>query len=371
MFKIYQRYLAFIFIPPFLLGTVFFSLFLLVFQIFRFIKYLAAKDISLLKLLYLMGNMALFFLPMAIPLAALLATLYTLGRLSDDSEIVALRSLGTSRGKLYIPFFNLSLIVAMTLFALNANLIPAANFYVRNTFEKIASKSVLGQIRPDEFFTDIPGITLFSEGVEGGGTKLKNLFIFVENNKEEKIVFSKEGLLKNTNDMENFEIELTNGNILRRNQGDKTILEKILFKKYTFPPFEKAPALGLVTRDSMLSNEELRKLIEEKKAKLKNLEDKKSLYRTQLDYYSRFISPLQVIFFVLLGFALGIKTNSRESKSVALPVITVVGIYIFLFFFGISLSKKAILLPSIATFGPTFLLGIACFYFYKRMNWVN
>ncbi len=371
MFKIYQRYLSSIFIPPFLLGTVFFSVFLLIFQIFRFIKYLVAKDIAIFEIFFLVGNMALFFLPMAIPLAALLATIYSLGRLSDDSEIVALRSLGTSRGKLFLPFFILSLLIAATLFSLNSKLIPASNFIVRNTFERIASKSVLGQIRPEEFFTDIPGITLFSEKVEDGGLKLKKLFIFVENEREEKMVFAKEGILRNTDDLANFEIELIDGNILRKNPADKSALEKILFKKYKFPPFEESPSVSMVTRDSMLSNEELRKLIAEKKSKLKNQEDKISLYRTQLDYYSRFISPLQVILFVLLGFSLGIKGNGRESKSVAGPVILVVGVYIVLFFFGISLAKKAILLPVLATFGPTFLLALACLYFYKRMNWVS
>jgi lipopolysaccharide export system permease protein len=371
MFKIYQRYLSSIFIPPFLLGTVFFSIFLLIFQIFRFIKYLVAKDIAIFEILSLIGNMAIFFLPMAIPLSALLATIYSLGRLSDDSEIVALRSLGTSREKLFLPFFILSVLIAATLFSLNSEIIPASNFFVKNTFERIASKSMLGQIRPEEFFTDIPGITLFSEKVQEGGSKLKNLFIFVENDREEKMVFAKEGILRNTDDLINFEIELIDGNILRINPHDKSSIEKILFKKYKFPPFEESPSFSMVTKDSMLSNAELRKLIAEKKSKLKNPEDKISLYRTQLDYYSRFISPLQVILFVLLGFSLGIKGNGRESKSVTAPVILVVGVYIFLFFFGISLAKKAILLPVLATFGPTVLLALACLYFYRRMNWVN
>jgi lipopolysaccharide export system permease protein len=230
---------------------------------------------------------------------------------------------------------------------------------------------MLAQIRPEEFFSDIPGITLFAEKVEDGGSKLKNLFIFVENKREEKMVFAKEGNLRNTDDLINFEIELIDGNILRINPADKTSIEKILFKKYRFPPFEESPSFSIITRDSMLSNAELRKLIAEKKSKLKNTEDKISLYRTQLDYYSRFISPLQVILFVLLGFSLGIKGNGRESRSVAAPVILVLVVYISLFFGGISLAKQAILLPVLAIFGPTFLLALACLYFYKRMNWVN
>lgn len=371
MFKIYQRYLAATFIPPFILGTVFFCFFLLIFQIFRFIKYLVAKDIGVLEIFNIMGNMALFFLPMAVPLSALLATLYTLGRLSEDSEIVALRSLGTSREKLYSPYFILSAVIAITLFSLNAKIIPASNFYVRNTIERIASKSVLGQIKPEEFFTEIPGLTLFAEKIEEGGSKLKNLFIFAESEKEEKMVFAKEGILKNTDDLSQFQIELNDGNILRRDLRKKSDLEKILFKKYIFPPFEEVPAISMVNRDSMLSNFEILKLIEQKKSQVKNLEDKKSLYRTELDYYTRFISPIQVILFVLLGFSLGIKGNLRDSKSVAGPVLLVVGLYIFLFFFGISLAKKAVITPVLATFGPTFILALACLYFYRRMNWVS
>lgn len=371
MFKIYQRYLATIFIPPFILGTVFFSIFLLIFQVFRFIRFMVAKDISFLEILSLVGNMALFFLPMAVPLAALLATLYTLGRLSEDSEIVALRSLGTSREKLYAPYFILSVLIALTLYSLNANIIPNSNSYVRNTLERIASKSVLGQIKGNEFFTDIPGITLIAEGVENDGAKLRNLFIFVENPDEEKIVFAKEGNLKNTSDLANFEIELLDGNILRRNPSKRSDLEKVLFKKYIFPPFEAVPSISRVNKDSMLSNDEIKKLIEEKKSKVKTEEDKKSLYRTELDYFTRFASPLQVILFVLLGFTLGIRGNNRESKSVAGPVLLVLGSYLALFFYGISLAKQGSILPSVAIFGPTLLLSLVCLYFYRRMNWLN
>lgn len=371
MFKIYQRYLASTFIPPFILGTVFFSVFLLVFQIFRFIRYMVAKDIALLEILILVGNMALFFLPMAVPLAALLATLFTLGRLSEDSEIVALRSLGTSREKLYAPYFILSLLIAITLFSLNSSIIPNSNSYVRNTFERIASKSVLGQIKANEFFTDIPGITLIAEAVQNDGAKLKNLFIFVEGANEEKMVFAKEGVLRNTTDLANFEIELLDGNILRRNPAKRSDLEKVLFKKYIFPPFEAAPSISRVSKDSMLSNSEIRKLIIEKKSKLKTDDDKRSLYKTELDYFTRFSSPLQVILFVLLGFSLGIKGNTRDPKSVAGPVLLVLGFYLAFFFYGISLAKQGSLLPSLAIFGPTFLLSLVCLYFYRRMNWLN
>ena len=93
MLKVYQRYLAASFIPPFLISLVFFVSFLLTFQLFRITKILINKAVEVQAVFELVGHIALSFLPLAIPISAYFATIFTLNRLSEDSEVIALRSL--------------------------------------------------------------------------------------------------------------------------------------------------------------------------------------------------------------------------------------------------------------------------------------
>lgn len=60
------------------------------------------------------------------PMAILLATLLAFGRLSSDSEIVALRAAGTSIGRIMVPVGAFAVLVAIVAFGLNELIVPNA-----------------------------------------------------------------------------------------------------------------------------------------------------------------------------------------------------------------------------------------------------
>jgi lipopolysaccharide export system permease protein len=103
MLKVTTRYLASSFIPPFILGFIFFVAFLITFYMFRIIGLIITKGIDVLTVLTMVINLSVSFFPMAAPLAAFFATIYTLNKLSEDSEIIAMRSFGISKIKIFLP----------------------------------------------------------------------------------------------------------------------------------------------------------------------------------------------------------------------------------------------------------------------------
>jgi len=371
MFKIHQRYLAATFIPPFVLATAFFVFFLMTFQIFRFTKFLVAKGVDWDSMLLLLAHMGVSFLPLAMPLAVLLATIYTLNKLSEDSEITAMRAFGASRERLFTPFLILGILIAGTLFSLNREVIPFSKREVRNTYMKFASSAMLKQIRPEEFFGDIPGLTLYASEVSGDGRYMKDLFLFTKDKKtdEERIIFAKEGALVGGEEGNIAEllIELKNGSMLRRDEAKKD-LEKITFDKYSFPAFKKAPTFGFVNKASMKNNKDLA-------AEINRLEkvkgSKRDLYRNLLEYWSRFNTPLIILGSILLGFGVGIKTGRGKEKNSAFLALMVLIPYYALFFLGVSQVKSGDLIPSVAVFVPTLLFFGAGFWFYRKVDWVN
>ncbi len=124
--KIIDRYIARELLGPFLFGVAAFTLIFISGQYLFKLTTLASKGAPLIDL----GEMlVLRMVPLAIitfPMATLLATLLSFGRLSGDMEVVALMAGGTSFVRIALPAFVMGVIVsAFGLFA-NELLVPPA-----------------------------------------------------------------------------------------------------------------------------------------------------------------------------------------------------------------------------------------------------
>ena len=124
-------------IPPFLFGVgAFTSIGVSVGTVFELVRRVAESGLPLT----VAGRVFLLSMPefivLAFPMATLLATLMTYSRLSSDSEIIALRSVGISIYRLVIPALMMSLFITGMTFAFNELLVPAANYEARITLEQ-------------------------------------------------------------------------------------------------------------------------------------------------------------------------------------------------------------------------------------------
>lgn len=383
MIKVTTRYLASHFVPPFLLGCLFFVSFLITYYMFRMINVLVSKDVELASTVALIFNLSVSFLPLAVPLSAFFATIYTLNRFSEDSEIIAMRSFGLTRFQLYRPFLILSLVVGVGIFGLYRTLIPRANGDFKNSVIRLTSSGMLNSIKPGQFFTDIPGVTLFADQVSEDGNSFSNVYIYIKAKSqfEEKIIMAKEGaLIKIAPDewaAPVVRLNLLDGNIINWNK-EKEQMEKILFKEYDFPVMNSQSNLVSSDKDSMKTNRELGIILREKKeelAKKTNPEERKpleiSLNKTKLEYYSRFVIIVQIALFIFVGFSLGIKKRRGPvSNNTAFGLLIVIGYYA-LYFAAISLSNKAKIAPEGAILVPLLILFFAGLYFYRKLDWAS
>ena len=84
------------------------------------------------------------FIVFAFPMSILLATLMTYSRLSSDSELIALRSIGVNVYRLIMPAIAFSLCIVAITFWFNNFVAPAASYQATLTL-----KEALGNTRPD------------------------------------------------------------------------------------------------------------------------------------------------------------------------------------------------------------------------------
>jgi lipopolysaccharide export system permease protein len=345
------------------------------------------KGVEVQTVLMMIFNLSLSFFPLAAPLASFFATIFVLNKLSEDSEIIAMRSFGITRWQIYVPFLIASLSTAICINALSSVLIPKANADFKNTVVKLTSSGMLTSIKSGQFFTDIPNVTLFAKEVSEDGNGFDNVFLHLSNKqtKEQKIIFAKTGtLIKIFADdwhAPALRLHLKEGNIVNFDKkGNK--IEKILFQEYDFPILNANLTNESLDKDSMKTNTELKLLIAKKEIELKKskadkmsdnqiLNFKKGLNKTKNEYHSRLVVFFQIIFLVFVGYTLGIKKGRGKGRNnTAIAAIVFIGYYAF-YFFLLSLSQKAKLDPMIANYLPALILFLIGIKFYRDLDWAN
>ncbi len=130
-FAILESYLLREMIQPFFLGVAGGTTLLLGNQLFLYTDLLVKKGAPLLVVVQLLVLNLPAILVVTFPIAGLFATLLTLGRLGADSEIMALRAVGISQKRIFIPILLLGLLVSALAFSINDFVVPYTNQKVR------------------------------------------------------------------------------------------------------------------------------------------------------------------------------------------------------------------------------------------------
>lgn len=120
-----DRYVLTEVIGPFLGGTVFFVFIFMMFQALRLADFFINRGVGGALLGKLSALMALSFLPMALPPAFLIAVLVAYGRLSSDSELVAMKASGMSLIRLAVPPILVAFVMMGVSLALNSEWVPS------------------------------------------------------------------------------------------------------------------------------------------------------------------------------------------------------------------------------------------------------
>src|SRR5437764_5764639 len=91
-----------------------------------------------------------------LPMATLIGVLLGLGRMSADSEIIALTSLGIGRRRILFPVGMLALAVALLTLMITASVGPAALRTVNSIKADLASSQISLQVPPRVFHDRLP-----------------------------------------------------------------------------------------------------------------------------------------------------------------------------------------------------------------------
>ncbi len=227
MFKIKRLYLYMLqSYVPLLLMTFFICLFIVLMQfLWRYIDDLVGKGLTIDVIGELFFYAALTMVPMALPLAILLASLMIFGNLGEKFELTAMKASGISLLKVMSPLIVLISFIAVGAFFFQNNVLPVAQTKMWTLLYSMRQKSPELEIPEGVFYSQIPGYNFYVESKDRETGTLYNMMIYDVSRgfDNARVILADSGHLKSADDKIHLFLQLHNGEQfenLRESQGN-------------------------------------------------------------------------------------------------------------------------------------------------------
>lgn len=325
---------------------------------------IGAMTVMELSALLLPGIVAKTF-----PMAMLLAALLAFGRLSGDSEVVALKAAGTSLGRILTPVGIFGMAVALCAFALNEIVVPAASLRATAITQQIA-KELNGSTKQATYFPSYENGRLVAsvqaEDFDFGARTLRNALITVFDKETRPTFYLFANQLRFRNDKE---WRITGGAFLTSFDGRQfaTIEGDAWPTDVPKPSFSPEDLLAGSLRDlDALSMKQIREQIE--KARANPAFDRGQIANLEFGFWNKIAVPFAAVIFALVGAPLAIRNHrSSAASGFWLSVIIIFG-YMMLANFMAIIARGGSAPPYVASFLPLVIGAIVAALLIRAKN---
>jgi lipopolysaccharide export system permease protein len=355
-----QRYLLREIATPMVMALVIFTFVLMMGRSQKLMEMVIDKGVPLGQILRLLANLMPTFLVLTIPVALLIGVLLAFGRLSAESELVALKACGVNLPLLMRPVLALALLSGLITASLTLYIEPAANAAFRRQAFAVASSIATVGIIPMTFNDDFSGLVLYAAEVNDKDGQMNNIFIADERpGTLPATIFATSGGIQVDQAEQTMNLRLKDGTIHRRD--DKNDAYQIIqFDTY-----------GL--RVDLNHNDDKGKVLNRREGEL-NLPDLLLARKSPLDnkdarvlnagLQKRFVMATTPLIFILIGVPLGIRSQrSGRGANFALAL------FIFLLFYILfTLAKTLVIdlgLPALCMWLPVVIFTVAGIFLFR------
>jgi lipopolysaccharide export system permease protein len=378
-------------------------LFILVLQLMAgFMDEIAGKGIgiSILAQLFAYACGRLFLL--ALPVGVLTAALMTYGNMGEHNELAALKSAGIGLGKIGRPMVFLGILLTGLSFWFSFEVVPRANLKFFNLLYDVGKMKAELSLKPGEFYRDIDNYVI---RISDRNVERKTLYdIMIYNHGENRgavDIISADSARMGTNreDPTSLKMVLYSGvrhEDFKPEVGDKssnnygrTYFDSLHYR-FKLKGFELIPTdeklfsrfqytlnqrkLGNRIDTFCLQNDRIEQQMQDLDVQenyLAHLEQKQSRLGKKIDHYLheyhfRMAGPMNVLFFMLIGMALG---AIIRKGGLGVPALIATFLLVFSYILssqGKRLAQAGILDPVWSAWIPAIIFGLlAIFFMYK------
>ncbi|HEX7681919.1 MAG TPA: LPS export ABC transporter permease LptG [Thermoanaerobaculia bacterium] len=175
--KILTRYIFKEMLGPTALGFAFYTFIILMKNLFDFAGMIIKRSLPASTV----GRLLFLSLPhivvLTVPMSLLFGILIAVGRLSSDSEIIAMRALGISTRTIYRPVFLFSFLVfCINLYLMNF-VLPHGNAEFAALRSEIFTSQIEKELKPRVFYDEFENLTIYVNDVDPKTLQWKGVFV--------------------------------------------------------------------------------------------------------------------------------------------------------------------------------------------------
>ena len=233
--KILRNYLIKEFLGPLLLtlGVLSFIM-IIVGNLKKIADLVINKGVDFFSVVKIFVLLTPYIVTYALPISILVAVLMSLGRLSSDNEIIAIRASGINVFKLILPVLTIGLILSLGLVIFNDRAASYAHYAYRKTLIEIGVKNPTAAFEEGVFIDSFQKYILFIYKIDAKRNRLMNIRIYEPHgdDKPTRTIVAKSGefiLMPETNTVK---LKLMDGTSDEPDPNNPTNFYKLNFRTY-------------------------------------------------------------------------------------------------------------------------------------------
>lgn len=352
--KILRSYLLKEFIGSLILALCVLTFMMILGNLVKIADLVIRKGIDILSVAKLFLFMMPSLLTYTLPVAALAAVLLSLGRMSCDNEIIAIRASGINLFKLIFPLLTVGIVLSLVLVIFNDRVIPYTHYASRKTLAEVGIKNPTAALEPGIFINSFRNYVLFIYEIQDN--KLINVRIYEPQGegKPTRTIVAKRGEFIAIPENNAIKLKLMDGTSDEVDPQNPANFYKLNFKTYFMTlNLSQMQDKGQVNKKPKdMTMHELKNEI----SKLKKEGIDPAPLLTQM--HQNLSLAFSCLVFIFLGCPLAIITRRRE-KSINLGIASlVIGVYYILLVGSKGLSLQGYVSPPIAMWIPNIVLGV-------------
>lgn len=264
-----------------------------------------------------------------LPMGVLVGVLITLGRMSSDSELIAMSAAGMGRSRLLVPVGILAAGATLITFCMTLWLGPLS---VR-TFLTIEGRLRAGQasyqVSPRVFDERFPGMVLYVNDIDSSATRWKGVFLAVAEDDVSQLTLAEEAIVIADRREGKLELHLRNGSVHEFSASDPGHYSLSAFGQRDLPVEIKSAETDRVAEPSVPG-----------RATSVLWRERRSQREARVEFQRRLSFPLACVSFALLAMPIGARPRRGGRAAGFLITLLLITGYYLMFTIGAGLARQ-------------------------------
>jgi len=294
---------------------------------------------------------------LTIPMAVLVGVLIALGRLSADSELIAMSALGMGRRRLLVPVGIIAAGATAATFAMTLWLAP----YSVRTFRAIENRLRAGQasyqVSPRVFDERFPKMVLYVNDIDSAATRWKGVFLAGTDKGVSRLTLAEEAIVIPDRNEGKLELHLRNGSVHEFSSDNPSQYSLSAFAERDLPVQVKSAEADRVSEPG-IPGRTMTTLWKERRNKID----------ARLEFQRRLSFPLACISFALLAMPIGARPRRGGRAGGFLITLLLISGYYVIFTVGAGFAREGSIPVWLGIWSPNVLTAALGLFLLPRLE---